>query len=62
MATPDGITVYDACPDEAAFRRWAGNPGLAEAFAAAGLPEPEIADALAHSAVDDGRPFVPASA
>ncbi|HEY6067424.1 MAG TPA: hypothetical protein VIU81_01940 [Gaiellaceae bacterium] len=61
VTRPDGVTVYDACPDEAAFRRWVGNPGLQDAFAGAGLPSPEITDAPVHNALVDGRPFSPAA-
>jgi len=53
----DGITVYDACPTEEAFRGWVPDPRLADAFAAAGLPQPTIDDAAVHSAFVDGEPF-----
>jgi hypothetical protein len=54
---PDGITIYDACPSEEAFRRWVSSPGLAEAFSSAGLPQPAISDVPVHAAMVDGVPF-----
>jgi len=53
----DGITVYDTCPSEEAFRGWVSNPKLAEAFTAAGLPQPTITDGPVHSLLVDGQPY-----
>ena len=54
---PDGITIYDTCPSEEAFRNFSSNPALQEAFAAAGLPEPEISGLPVHAAWVDGEAY-----
>jgi len=50
VVEPDGIVIYDACPTEEAFRGFSTNSKLAEAFAAAGLPQPTIRDGAVHNA------------
>ena len=42
VVRPDGITVYDACPDEAVFAAFSTDPAVLGAMAAAGLPEPVV--------------------
>ena len=46
-----GIAILDACPSEEAFRGFSTDPKLAEAFAAAGLPQPTIEDGAVHKAL-----------
>jgi hypothetical protein len=55
----DGITIYDTCPTEEVFREWIADPALAEAFAAAGLPEPTITGSPVHAVFVSGAPFPP---
>ncbi len=38
----DGITIFDACPNEAEFQRFSTSPEFHAALAAAGLPDPVI--------------------
>jgi hypothetical protein len=38
----DGVTVYDACPDEATFADFSTSDGFAQAIADAGLPAPRV--------------------
>lgn len=38
----EGLTVYDACPDEATFRAFSTSPEFRESLTAAGLPAPHI--------------------
>ena len=47
----NGIAIFDACPTEEAFRGFSTNPKLAEAFSAAGLPQPTIEDGAVHNAL-----------
>lgn len=42
VVRPDGITVYDACPDEAVFAAFSSDPAVLAAMGAAGLPEPVV--------------------
>jgi hypothetical protein len=42
VVTPDGLTVYDACPSRAEFEAFSSSPQLAGAFAGAGLPVPTV--------------------
>jgi hypothetical protein len=51
IVEPGGIAIFDACPSEEAFRGFSTNPKLAEAFAAAGLPQPTIEDGEVHNAL-----------
>ena len=37
-----GITIYDACPDQATFADFSASEGFAKAVADAGLPEPRV--------------------
>ena len=37
-----GITVFDACPDQATFAEFSTSEGFAKAVAEAGLPEPRV--------------------
>jgi len=53
----DGITIYDTCPTEEVFARFSTDPAVRSAFAAAGLPEPEVHGRPVHNAVVDGAPF-----
>jgi hypothetical protein len=39
---PDGISVYDACPDEATARSFAASSEFTAAVTAGGLPLPRI--------------------
>jgi hypothetical protein len=42
VATPDGLTVYDACPTREVFDAFSRGDDLAQAVAAAGLPAPRV--------------------
>lgn len=47
----DGITIYDTCPTAEVFEATARDPGLRDAMADAGLPEPRVTPlGPAHSA------------
>ena len=39
---PDGLDVYDACPNEAEFRGFSVSPEFRGALTSAGLPAPRI--------------------
>jgi hypothetical protein len=42
VTTPDGLTVYDACPTREVFEEFSRGADLAAAIAAAGLPAPRV--------------------
>ena len=42
VARPDGLDIFDACPDEAAFSAFHTSEEFAGALAASGLPTPRI--------------------
>lgn len=42
VSSPDGMTIYDACPDEATARAFASGAEFASALAGAGLPSPSV--------------------
>jgi hypothetical protein len=52
---PDGITIYDTCPDEATFLRFSASPEFLGALTAVGLPEPRITGRPVHAARSAGR-------
>lgn len=43
IRTADGITVYDACPDQPTFAAFSSDASVLGAMSAAGLPEPVVA-------------------
>jgi hypothetical protein len=47
---PGGITIYDTCPSEEAFRGFSTSDGFHQALAAAGLPEPQVNGVPVHNA------------
>jgi hypothetical protein len=47
---PDGITIYDTCPSEEAFRGFSTSDIFHQALAAAGLPEPQVTGVPVHNA------------
>ena len=42
IARPDGITIFDACPDEATFAGFSTSPEFRGALEGVGLPEPTV--------------------
>lgn len=42
VQTPDGITVYDACPSEEVFARFSSSGHFLAVVAQAGLPVPRV--------------------
>lgn len=49
-ARPDGITIYDTCPTEEAFRRFSSSDEFLGAVRAAALPEPRVSGQAVHVA------------
>jgi hypothetical protein len=42
VVRPDGLDIYDSCPDEATFTAFTSSSEFADSVAASGLPEPRI--------------------
>jgi hypothetical protein len=47
---PDGIVVYDTCPDGPTFERFSTSPEFLGAVRSAGLPEPRVTGLPVHAA------------
>jgi hypothetical protein len=42
VARPDGLDIYDSCPDEATFTAFRSSREFADSLAASGLPSPRV--------------------